>query len=103
MGHLCGLPTGVVFIVRDVVVRIGRRLGFVALLRGGASRRIGGARRNRARTGLGMGDRTGDVVARIIGIFDRIAFGIRSEGHTSELQSLMRISYAVFCLKQKKT
>src|SRR3546814_7376536 len=26
----------------------------------------------------------------------------RSEGHTSELQSLMRISYAVFCLKQKK-
>src|SRR3546814_5737448 len=27
----------------------------------------------------------------------------RSEEHTSELQSLMRISYAVFCLKQKKT
>src|SRR3546814_9375252 len=26
----------------------------------------------------------------------------RSEEHTSELQSLMRISYAVFCLKQKK-
>src|SRR3546814_1864455 len=29
--------------------------------------------------------------------------GGRSEEHTSELQSLMRISYAVFCLKQKKT
>src|SRR3546814_4807454 len=28
---------------------------------------------------------------------------VRSEEHTSELQSLMRISYAVFCLKQKKT
>src|SRR3546814_3564199 len=28
--------------------------------------------------------------------------GVRSEEHTSELQSLMRISYAVFCLKQKK-
>src|SRR3546814_3304868 len=28
---------------------------------------------------------------------------IRSEAHTSELQSLMRISYAVFCLKQKQT
>src|SRR3546814_5277322 len=28
---------------------------------------------------------------------------IRSEEHTSELQSLMRISYAVFCLKQKNT
>src|SRR3546814_2108418 len=29
-------------------------------------------------------------------------FGLRSEEHTSELQSLMRISYAVFCLKKKK-
>src|SRR3546814_6812308 len=28
---------------------------------------------------------------------------LRSEEHTSELQSLMRISYAVFCLKKKKT
>src|SRR3546814_4005978 len=31
-----------------------------------------------------------------------VALG-RSEEHTSELQSLMRISYAVFCLKKKKT
>src|SRR3546814_3586526 len=29
-------------------------------------------------------------------------YGSRSEEHTSELQSLMRISYAVFCLKKKK-
>src|SRR3546814_14014065 len=29
--------------------------------------------------------------------------GMRSEEHTSELQSLMRISYAVFCLKKKNT
>src|SRR3546814_9039560 len=29
-------------------------------------------------------------------------YQIRSEEHTSELQSLMRISYAVFCLKKKK-
>src|SRR3546814_4402880 len=29
--------------------------------------------------------------------------GTRSEEHTSELQSLMRISYSVFCLKKKKT
>src|SRR3546814_4239559 len=28
---------------------------------------------------------------------------MRSEEHTSELQSLMRVSYAVFCLKKKKT
>src|SRR3546814_10160984 len=31
------------------------------------------------------------------------AAGIRSDEHTSELQSLMRISYAVFCLKKKNT
>src|SRR3546814_2805547 len=34
-------------------------------------------------------------------VLSRLLFG-RSEEHTSELQSLMRISYAVFCLKQKK-
>src|SRR3546814_1546799 len=33
----------------------------------------------------------------------RVAHEHRSEEHTSELQSLMRISYAVFCLKKKKT
>src|SRR3546814_10195642 len=32
---------------------------------------------------------------------DRFLDGARSEEHTSELQSLMRISYAVFCLKKK--
>src|SRR3546814_5194528 len=31
-----------------------------------------------------------------------VAIPFRSEEHTSELQSLMRISYAVFCLKKKK-
>src|SRR3546814_7457912 len=31
-----------------------------------------------------------------------IVFAFRSEEHTSELQSLMRISYAVLCLKKKK-
>src|SRR3546814_7832761 len=44
----------------------------------------------------------GDTQDRIARIDD---FGIgdgRSEEHTSELQSLMRISYAVFCLKKKK-
>src|SRR3546814_8384976 len=38
-----------------------------------------------------------DVHGRKLSILD-----FRSEEHTSELQSLMRISYAVFCLKQKK-
>src|SRR3546814_8588658 len=37
-----------------------------------------------------------DIVSRVF------APGARSEEHTSELQSLMRISYAVFCLKKKK-
>src|SRR3546814_6430437 len=45
-------------------------------------------------------------VARIgldLEVRDRVPFEVeRSEEHTSELQSLMRISYAVFCLKKKK-
>src|SRR3546814_5087672 len=36
-------------------------------------------------------------------IYKGYPHGMRSEEHTSELQSLMRISYAVFCLKKKKT
>src|SRR3546814_7708272 len=36
-------------------------------------------------------------------IWVAITASLRSEEHTSELQSLMRISYAVFCLKKKKT
>src|SRR3546814_1222982 len=36
------------------------------------------------------------------GDHDNVAERGRSEEHTSELQSLMRISYAVFCLKKKK-
>src|SRR3546814_1236973 len=37
------------------------------------------------------------------GLASRSRTARRSEEHTSELQSLMRISYAVFCLKKKKT
>src|SRR3546814_9214070 len=50
-----------------------------------------------------------DTLKRINGVGDADLFGalnysmrVRSEEHTSELQSLMRISYAVFCLKKKK-
>src|SRR3546814_1526859 len=42
----------------------------------------------------------GAGAAIAIGVDDGVAGG-RSEEHTSELQSLMRISYAVFCLKKK--
>src|SRR3546814_1865679 len=38
---------------------------------------------------------------RVVGDPDRAQPRLRSEEHTSELQSLMRISYAVFCLKKK--
>src|SRR3546814_8753722 len=40
------------------------------------------------------------VLAFILGVFYLTGVQIRSEEHTSELQSLMRISYAVFCLKK---
>src|SRR3546814_3988401 len=59
--------------------------------------------------GIGLGD--GRELARPLPVegpavdqdaADRHAVA-RSEEHTSELQSLMRISYAVFCLKKKKT
>src|SRR3546814_2827091 len=42
-----------------------------------------------------------DPVGRTLAEWER-PNGLRSEEHTSELQSLMRISYAVFCLKKKK-
>src|SRR3546814_4848094 len=42
------------------------------------------------------------VLAVVVGIGSTL-FGERSEEHTSELQSLMRISYAVFCLTKKIT
>src|SRR3546814_2062783 len=41
-------------------------------------------------------------VAEYLMIRPHSAVELRSEEHTSELQSLMRISYAVFCLKKKK-
>src|SRR3546814_7691531 len=63
------------------------------------------------RSGLTKQDRTALRLGRMIDRPQRprlvtSGFGAssrRSEEHTSELQSLMRISYAVFCLKKKKT
>src|SRR3546814_9541596 len=42
------------------------------------------------------------VLLVLVGFSAGTDTGLRSEEHTSELQSLMRISYAVFCLKKKK-
>src|SRR3546814_17448896 len=55
-----------------------------------------------------MVDRCDDGVGALVRRLDDYVAGIlymegRSEEHTSELQSLMRISYAVFCLKKKNT
>src|SRR3546814_4176022 len=65
----------------SAAVRFLSQAGGVQRGRGGGVVPAGGAR------GGGLGDR------RLL---------LRSEEHTSELQSLMRISYAVFCLKKKK-
>src|SRR3546814_2324496 len=54
------------------------------------------AREEEERGGMGLPVVVEEVVA------SRLAAAVRSEEHTSELQSLMRISYAVFCLKKKK-
>src|SRR3546814_10272879 len=52
-----------------------------------------------------VGEETAEVLrARLVEAIAELRVGtsFRSEEHTSELQSLMRISYAVFCLKKKK-
>src|SRR3546814_2090068 len=56
----------------------------------------GGRGTARARTSCRLVRRAGEMAARRGGVGQS-----RSEEHTSELQSLMRISYAVFCLKKK--
>src|SRR3546814_10340745 len=70
----------------------------------GLALRLALAFRRYVRIGTGRG---GGIASRL-----RTRFGsgldlgrrqFRSEEHTSELQSLMRISYAVFCLKKKKS
>src|SRR3546814_8996334 len=63
---------------------------------GYARQPVGGGDGDGARGALAIagGRRTGRLAA---------ARGKRSEEHTSELQSLMRISYAVFCLKKTKS
>src|SRR3546814_9806921 len=48
-------------------------------------------------------ERIGDHATNVAELIYFMVKGQRSEEHTSELQSLMRISYAVFCLKKKKT
>src|SRR3546814_3117335 len=82
----------------DGVVITDRRLGRFATL----PIVIGDGAPERAKGAIAMLSREPDLLARVRAltwIGDR---RWRSEEHTSELQSLMRISYDVFCLKKKK-
>src|SRR3546814_4492684 len=76
--------------------------------RGGrAASRVGGGRRRQIARHR-RGDQPQFFRRRAAAVLPRLRDGAvlsqrkRSEEHTSELQSLMRISYAVFCLKKKK-
>src|SRR3546814_3028058 len=74
-------------------IRVRRGIGAVTGRAGGRAPRAGDDR------GCGRSVRVADVR----GAVGPAALGrVRSEEHTSELQSLMRISYAVFCLKKNK-
>src|SRR3546814_8309734 len=98
-----------------LILGLGGTLALVGLYRTGVVRGLDhslafacpGAFRNRLRLGrLGgflVGRFAGARFGRLFRHLGRIALGLslRSEEHTSELQSLMRISYAVFCLKKK--
>src|SRR3546814_1899988 len=83
-------------------------VGVEHLLRQPLQRRSDGGSDDARRLGPGEGGadvhhrvRGGDV-AELRRTVDHGHLVVRSEEHTSELQSLMRISYAVFCLKKKK-
>src|SRR3546814_4082861 len=82
---------------------------YTTLFRSGLSGLVvGQADRDARRAGLRKPapediQRLAGIALRVHGLHgaDEIVAGDRSEEHTSELQSLMRISYAVFCLKKK--
>src|SRR3546814_5707186 len=81
-------PTGV---VSGASERVDAYAALQALTTGPAWQAFEEDRKGRIKSGL-----LADFV-----ILDRNPLTTRSEEHTSELQSLMRISYAVFCLKKK--
>src|SRR3546814_1956556 len=61
--------------------------------------RISMSYQSTVKSSSGVGDHTTPAVQDVL----VSGFSVRSEEHTSELQSLRRISYAVFCLKKKKS
>src|SRR3546814_6983435 len=116
MLHLCSLPDG--FPLSGLDTRSGGRpaSGGDPRARGGASQFTapvpGWPRLPRRATPMAFGGTAGvsrgaQGAGPVAGYFFfgryRSVMVPKSEEHTSELQSLMRISYAVFCLKKKKT
>src|SRR3546814_7539008 len=90
--------------LQDHVVLIGFSLEFVDLpLAEGVVQGLvdiaGGEAKARRRAAVDVD--VGDTAAQLQIVGDVPERGVRSEEHTSELQSLMRISYAVFCLNKK--
>src|SRR3546814_2043774 len=73
--------------VLEVVARVAQRPAHRMAMAGGGDRRQ-------------LGDQADRGEAALLRI---VVVRVRSEEHTSELQSLMRISYSVFCLKKKNT
>src|SRR3546814_1638298 len=71
---------------------------YTTLFRSACRRNAHRAAQNAVHGKRAASDLGGGRIAAVIGGYDER----RSEEHTSELQSLMRISYAVFCLKKKK-
>src|SRR3546814_6802110 len=91
-------PAMVAQIARDVAEV--RTLGIdVCLVVGG-----GNIFRGVSAAARGMERASADYMGMLATVINALALqnALRSEEHTSELQSLMRISYAVFCLKKKK-
>src|SRR3546814_9828466 len=89
--------------LRDILLeraRVGTRIGDADRQRGRRDRRILLDGKAAQRDDPGQQDADGDDPGKD-GPVDEEAG--RSEEHTSELQSLMRISYAVFCLQKKTT
>src|SRR3546814_4583659 len=78
---------------------------YTQLFRSGTSRGAAGlAFLQECAVGRHAGARADHEDRHVVGRQPEMRVGLdRSEEHTSELQSLMRISYAVFCLKKKKT
>src|SRR3546814_1926537 len=101
-------------ILPEGVANVFRKDGHVAILRVGEAQHDASAHLlelRDLRVGEGEVDELhrgslavcGGAVDVLLGRADDALAIDRSEEHTSELQSLMRISYAVFCLKTKKT